>query len=110
MILAKFLSTEDETIFGFEISGHSRYRARGKDIVCASVSSCSYMVANTVTEIYKIDAEIDVEQERGFLSLSIPISRADELQPLFEGFRLHLEALSEEYRKYLKVENETIHK
>ena len=108
MILAKFLSTEDKTIFGFEISGHSGYRATGKDIVCASVSSCAYMVANTVTEIYHIDADADIND--GFLSFTVPISKAETLQPLFEGFKLHLNELSKEYRKYLKVENEIIHK
>ncbi len=108
MILAKFLSTEDETIFGFEISGHSRYRATGKDIVCASVSSCAYMVANTVTDVYHIEAEI--EDEIGFMSLTVPISKAKTLEPLFEGFKLHLSELAKEYGKYLKVENEIIHK
>ncbi len=108
MILAKFLSTEDKIIFGFEIGGHSRYAETGSDIVCASVSSCAYMVVNTVTDVYHINAEI--ENENGFLAFSVPIAKANELQPLFEGFRLHLNELSKEYRKYLKVKNEIIHK
>ena len=108
MIFAKFLSTEDKTIFGFEISGHSGYADIGSDIVCASVSSCAYMVANTVTEIYHVAAQI--ENEDGFLSLTVPISKSGELQPLFEGFRLHLNELSKEYKKYLKAKTEIIHK
>ncbi len=108
MILAKFLSTEDKTIFGFEINGHSGYAETGSDIVCASISSCAYMVANTVTDVYHIDAEI--ETQNGFLRFLVPIAKANELQPLFEGFRLHLNELSKDYRKYLKVKNEIIHK
>ncbi len=106
MIRAKIFSSGG-VLFGFELSGHSGYAEFGSDIICASVSSCAYMVANTVTDVYHIDAEIEVED--GFLSLTVPLSKAKELQKLFEGFSLHLNALAEEHREYLKVQNEIIH-
>ena len=109
MILAKFFSSEG-TLLGFEISGHSGFKKSGNDIVCASVSSCAYMVANTVTDVFHIDAEIEVEPESGFLSLFVPLSKAKEPAPLFEGFLLHLKELEKDYGKYLKVENVILHK
>ncbi len=105
MILAKFFSSGNELV-GFEISGHSGYAEEGSDIVCASVSSCAYMVANTVTEIYHVDADIRLHD--GFLKLVVPVSGAGELQKLFSGFELHLKALAEEYKSFLKVKNEII--
>ena len=107
MILAKFFLLEKKLV-GFEISGHSALAEQGSDIVCASVSSCAYMVANTVTDIFKVEA--DIEERDGFMSLSVPLSQSQNLQPLFEGFRLHLKALAEDYKKYLKVRNVSIKK
>ena len=107
MILAKFFLLEKKLV-GFEISGHSGYAARGKDIVCAGVSTCAYMVANTVTEIFHVPA--DVEERDGFMSLTVKAEDAEPLQPLFEGFRLQLRALAEENREYLKVRNASIKK
>ena len=109
MILAKFYSSKSELV-GFSVSGHSGYADSGNDIVCASVSSCAYMVANTVTDVFHIDAEIEVEPESGFLSLFVPLSKAKEPAPLFEGFLLHLKELEKDYGKYLKVENVILHK
>lgn len=107
MILTKFFLLEKKLV-GFEISGHSGYAEQGSDIVCASVSSCAYMVANTVTEIYHVKS--DIEFDKGFLSFSVPPSDAELLQPLFEGFRLHLKSLAEEYKGFLKVNNVSIKK
>ena len=107
MILAKFLLLEKKLV-GFEISGHSGFAEQGEDVICAAVSSCAYMVANTVTEIYHTKAEI--KNEDGFLSLSVPLSQSEVLQPLFEGFRLHLKAFSEDCKEYLKVRNVSIKK
>lgn len=107
MILAKVFSS-GKTIVGFELSGHSGYAEEGSDIVCACVSSCAYMVVNTVTEIYHINA--DIELHDGFLKFLVPVSGAGELQKLFSGFELHLKALTEDYGSFLKVENEIIHK
>ena len=37
--------------YGFLISGHSDFAEEGYDIVCASISSAAYLVANTITEV-----------------------------------------------------------
>ena len=107
MILAKFYSSKSELV-GFSVSGHSGYADSGSDIVCASVSSCAYMVANTVTEIFRLKAEIEVDD--GFLELRVSEADAEKVKELFRGFELHLKALEQDYGKYLKVEYETIHK
>ena len=51
---------EKDVPYGFLIKGHSGFAESGEDIVCASVSSVAYMVANTITEILKVNAKIEV--------------------------------------------------
>lgn len=92
----------DSPIQGFHITGHSDFSEEGSDIVCAAVSSAAYMTANTLTEIVGADPEIKVSDGDMYLK----IKTEEELkrsQEILEGFVLHLNALSEQYQKYIKV-------
>lgn len=87
---------------GVVISGHSGYSHQGSDIVCASVSSAVYLVANTVTDI--IGAEADIKVEDGFMELKIrEASYGTDI--LIDGLRLHLTQLSEQYPQYVIVKD-----
>ncbi len=99
MIKARFHTTGNE-ICGFEISGHSGSAEAGEDIICAFVSSAAYMAANTLTEIVKANADIEVKD--GFMSLGLT-SKIPEAQQILEGLRLHLESLAGDYPDNIKV-------
>ncbi|MBQ8574499.1 MAG: ribosomal-processing cysteine protease Prp [Clostridia bacterium] len=99
MIKARFFTT-DNKICGYEISGHSGSAEAGQDIICAFVSSAAYMAANTLTEIVKAKADIDVSD--GFMSVQIQ-SKLSEAQQILEGLRLHLESLAGDYPDNIKV-------
>lgn len=89
-------------IRGFHITGHSDFSEEGSDIVCAAVSSVAYMTANTLTEIIGADPEIKVSDGDMYLK----INTDDDIriaQSILRGFVLHLNALSEQYEKYIKV-------
>ena len=89
-------------IRGFHITGHSDFSMKGSDIVCAAVSSAAYMTANTLTEIFLIDPEIKVSD--GELLLKIKTDEETEkAQEILQGFVLHLNALCEQYQKYITV-------
>ncbi len=79
---------------GFTISGHSDIGEEGNSIVCAAVSSVAYMVANTITDIQHISA--DVTDSDGFMTLNLSNSDAESAQDILLGLRLHLNALSEQ--------------
>lgn len=100
MITVTFLSS-DGVIKGFEIIGHSDYSQEGSDIVCAAVSSAAYMTVNTVTDIQHINA--DVAADDGFMSIRLSLSDAKKAADIINGFRLHLTALEEQYKKYIIV-------
>lgn len=88
-------------ICGFNVSGHSGYSDEGSDIVCAAVSSAVIMAANTITEVQHINAE--VTDSDGFVNLNLSEAEAEKAQDVLQGLRLHLNALSEQYSKYIKL-------
>ena len=90
----------DKAIEGFRISGHSGSGEEGSDIICSTVSSAAYMAANTITEIVKCKAEVDVSD--GFMSFRVKSNLSD-AQQILEGFKLHIEALAADYPKNIKV-------
>ncbi len=99
MIKARFFNQGD-LLAGFEISGHGDGE-EGRDIICASVSSVAYMVANTITDIMHIKADIEIRD--GYMNFKIlPTSEA---HTILKGLRLHLISLSKDYPQNIKVIN-----
>ncbi len=92
----------DENVpYGFLISGHSDFAESGEDIVCASISSAAYMVANTITEILKVNAEIKVDD--GKMKLTVNKEQRHIAKDILLGLKLHLEGLEEQYPKFLET-------
>ena len=84
---------------GFEISGHAGYgeaedEMHGTDIVCAAVSSCTMLVCNAITENFKADADVKVEETRITLMLRGYNTAA---MKLLAAFYSHIESISEDY-------------
>ncbi len=99
MINAEFFKT-NEKLIGFSIKGHAGYDDDGNDIVCASVSSAIQLVANTITECFKINAEVNVLKDK--IQLRLP-EIDDNAAKMLEGLFLHLTLLSEDYKGTIKI-------
>lgn len=93
MIRVRYKATGD-LLIGFTLSGHAGAGDHGQDIVCAAVSSAAYMTANTVTEIIGAAASITVDD--GYMDMTIT-DNLNDCQNVLSGFRLHLQALQEQY-------------
>ncbi len=92
----------DENVpYGFLISGHSGFAEDGEDIVCASVSSVAYMVANTISEILKVNAEIEVND--GKMKLIVNKEQRHITKDILLGLKLHLEGLEEQYPEFIET-------
>lgn len=80
-------------ISGFELTGHATADENDADgkLLCSAVSSAAYMTANTLIEIVKAKADISIGDAKMYLHLK---NRITESQPILEGFKLHLNALS----------------
>ena len=100
MITVKFF-TERKRIHGFEVKGHSGLAERGNDILCAAVSSACYMTVNTLTEVLKVDVNVQVD-ENGYMK-AVVSELTEEAENLLNGFQIHINALAKDYRKNLKV-------
>ena len=94
--------TADDLLTGFTLSGHAGAGDHGQDIVCAAVSSAAYMTANTITEILGATADITVDD--GYMDLTVT-DRIPGCQDILSGFRLHLQALQEQYPTRIHLMN-----
>ena len=105
MINVKFFHSENGAPSGFSFKGHAGYAAHGSDIVCAAVSSVAYMTANTIIEIMKIDADVDVDED-GKMTLKVPEESAEKTKELLLGLELHIKELKKQYPKNVTITTE----
>lgn len=104
MIKIKFFGKQN-LITGFAISGHGTadeddFSGR---LVCAAVSSATYMTANTLTEIVGADADIS---DNGEIFKILLCSEESSSQTVLRGFLLHITALSEDYKNTIEINSE----
>ena len=106
MTEARFLF-EDDILVGFHLTGHSTASADDElgRIVCASISSAAYMVANTLTEIIGAEVLVTVDEESGEMLLKVK-SDLEMAMPVLLGFKLHMEQLSNQYTDYIRIISE----
>lgn len=103
MIIACFRKKHDN-FTGFNIEGHSGYAESGSDIICSAVSSVSIAIANGITDVLNIKADIGMDD--GFLSLSIKNNSAEDIekcQVLFKTMFLSFDNIRKEYKDYIEV-------
>lgn len=100
MIKVSFAVSGDE-IQGFTLTGHSGLATEGEDILCAAVSSAAYMTVNTITDILGLNPNIEVDD--GFMAIKLSSAEIKKAQDILCGFRLHLTALSEQYKDNITV-------
>ena len=108
MINAVFKESQSapKRMTGFEISGHAGYADKGRDIVCAAVTSAVQLSANAITEIAAVDA--DVRAEGNLVALTLPDKTGGEgaeyaAQVILKALLLHLETLAEQYRGTIRI-------
>lgn len=101
MIQVSFLRQPEGELLGFRITGHSGLAENGSDILCAAVSSAAYLVANAITDVVCVPAEISVSE--GDLSLRIEERSVFLCRSLLQGLQLHLTGLMEQYPENVRI-------
>jgi len=99
-MINSFFFRNKDSFSGFEIDGHANFDQSGRDIVCAGVSSCAIMAANTVTDVIKSGAYVVCED--GKISLSLCESNTA-AQAVIEGLYLHLTEIALSYPKNITI-------
>ncbi len=103
MIEAKFFVTKEGFISGFEICGHSGYADSGEDIVCSAVSSAVYLVANTITDVIRLQTDVEIDEASGYMKFIVNKNELPLCGDILNGLKIHLLLLEEIYSKNLKV-------
>ena len=101
MIVADFYKSKSDKLLGFRVTGHAGYGQFGHDIACASVSSAVMMTANTITEAFKVDAKVVVEENEIIVKL---VSDEQEYgDKVILGLLTHMYFLADEFTGGIKV-------
>ena len=102
MIKATFIRSKNGAPLGFEFKGHSGYAESGSDIICATVSSAAYLVANTIAEIMQIEVQAVVDDD-GYMKFTIQEKDAEKTKDILLGLELHIKELSQQYPKHVTI-------
>lgn len=96
------VKSKDNKVYELVIKGHAGYDVRGKDIVCAAVSS---MAITTINNIIALDDSIDYEENSGLLI--IRVKRDTEVNnKLLNNLIRMLTELKGQYPKNIEIRNE----
>ncbi len=89
---------------GFTCKGHSGFAAKGKDIVCASVSVLVINAINSMEKLAEEDMEIKAEEVAGIIRCRIKRTLSEKGKLLMDSMILGLLQIEEQYgNKYLVV-------
>ncbi len=101
MIKIKINLTENR-YSSLEVSGHSNYDEKGKDIVCAGVSSVVVGGLNALT--YENKKKVSIKMNDGYVKVDILDLNDDKLQLIMNVIIIQLKSIEESYKKYIKIE------
>lgn len=100
MVIAKFFKNKKGVFSGFVFKGHADFAEKGKDIVCAGISSCVIMCCNVLTEFVKDDVKVCCDDEK----ISLKTSCEEKfIQYLLIGLKNHIKQFEEKYPKNVKL-------
>ena len=100
MIAADFIKNSNDMLTGFCVTGHAGMADFGYDVCCASVSSAVMMAANTITEAFRLEAEVEVLENDIRLSMKKADENADKI---IMGLLIHLYNLKDEFPGHIKL-------
>lgn len=103
MITVK-LHYQDKTLIGIESIGHAGFSYRGKDIVCAAVSTLMQaLLLGLERYLPPEDLGITIDADVPLMSIVWQKSRHRKLAPLTETIASSIEQIAHENPKYVKV-------
>lgn len=88
------------TLCRCSIKGHAGYADEGQDVVCAAVSSAVQLTANLITETFGFEAQISAKGD----TIDIRTDGSEIPAKLLEALSIHLQCISEEFPKQIKLE------
>jgi len=93
---------DGESYFGIEIEGHANINEKGKDLVCAGISSAVFGCLNALEKPKSFDIQIDKDGYFSIKRLESPLNEHDKI--VLDTLISILETLRESNKKAIKIE------
>ncbi len=107
MIEVIFYEDSKGFLTGFLIKGHSEYAEKGKDIICAGVSSIAQAIVLGLEEVARV--KVELEKSEGKLTCHVAGDYESNVpQALLKTLQLALDDLKESYPDYIRISSETV--
>jgi uncharacterized protein YsxB (DUF464 family) len=94
-------------ITSFIITGHAESGPYGHDLVCAAVSAVSFGTVNAIEALCKIEPDVELRDDGGYLRVSSPNAIDEDVQKniriLLEGMVVSLQTIENDYGKYIQI-------
>ena len=98
MIQAEFLK-KNNSLCGFDISGHSGYAESGSDIVCSAVSSAVQFTVNLLND-FGCEPEVSAEEN----TVRCIVRKSEYAQfKILNQLKKHIQSVSEEFPRTIRI-------
>ena len=91
---------KDNQYLSLEVSGHAEYDEKGKDLICASVSSIVFGLMNAIDALKE---DVEIKQLTNKITI-INHSDSNIIQDYLELTMMQLKTIEESYGDFIKVE------
>lgn len=109
MIKVNVLSDSDGNYRSIELKGHAGYDEYGKDILCASISSLTLNMANSVEQFTDDRFLAEAEEDTGHFKFKFTGNISPESKLLMNSLILGIKNIIESYgEKYIKIRFEEV--
>jgi uncharacterized protein len=98
------LKKRDNHISEILVEGHANYDHKGKDIVCAAVSTALIISVNLI-EKFKLDHKIDLKVNDGYFKLQTKDVDLT-IDTILSNLEYSLDDLEKQYPIYIKIKKE----
>mgnify|MGYP003480467335 CR=1 FL=1 len=95
---------KDNNLLGYEVSGHTGKDERGKDLLCAQISTVAQLGVVGIKEVLKLNAFCEISD--GYLKVSLTEKEAnsEKVQTLFQTCLKSFKSIVIYEEKYAKLE------
>ena len=93
-----------DTLIGFEVSGHTGKDERGKDLLCAQISTVAQLGVVGITEVLKKNAFCEISDGHLKIKLEKKSASSSEVQAIFQTCLQSFQSIIIDEKKYAKLE------
>lgn len=102
------VTQSNDIITSLTLDGHTHYGVEGEDIVCAGLSCVSQTAVLGIFAIAKVNAVVERDEKRGYLSITLPKNLSKEelhdAQVILKTALLGISDLREGYSDFIELE------